>query len=190
MLNKKIIYISSFIFFNTFILSQEDITKINYPVNSSENLTRYSLTKDQQIIDPEILLDSNVKRFDQNIISANKGLTKLGEFYMYEMNTNKLVEISSTQNNESLMKLAKYQDSNFYQISDGTFIVAFKNQINTDDFAKEYNIILLRDFSDIKLASFKFNDFTKLDSKITNIRNDSRISYAKYDLINPNPATR
>ena len=177
---------------NGSLLAQDDITKINLPVNSDsdENLISYALTKDQQIEDPIILLDSNVTAFDQNIISINKELTKLGENFMYEINTNKLKEISSLDDNKSLMKLAKYQDSDFYLISDGTFIIAFKNQINVNEFAEEYNIILLRAFDNIKRGSFKFNDFEKLQNKIKNIRSDPRILYVRYDLINPNPAFR
>ena len=192
MLNYKILYILSIILLNGSLLAQDDITKINFPVNSDsdENLISYALTKDQQIEDPIILLDSNVTAFDQNIISINKELTKLGENFMYEINTNKLKEISSLDDNKSLMKLAKYQDSDFYLISDGTFIIAFKNQINVNEFAEEYNIILLRAFDNIKRASFKFNDFEKLQNKIKNIRSDPRILYVRYDLINPKPAFR
>ena len=192
MLNFKILYILSIILLNGSLLAQDDITKINFPVNSDsdENLISYALTKDQQIEDPIILLDSNVTAFDQNIISINKELTKLGENFMYEINTNKLKEISSVDDNKSLMKLAKYQDSDSYLISDGTFIIAFKNQINVNEFAEEYNIILLRAFDNIKRASFKFNDFEKLQNKIKNIRSDPRILYVRYDLINPKPAFR
>ena len=186
----RIFLVCTFIFFNNFLFSQEDISKINYQEIFSNDQTLLPISSKREFNDPLIILDSNVVLISNSNFIGFKGSNNLGDKYAYEIGSNKLLETSLDPDNSSLLKLAKFKGSDSYLITDGTFIVEFNEQVNINEFAKEFGIEIVRNFSKINTGSFQSKDFKNLSSLILNIRSDQRIKNIRYDLINPKPDLR
>jgi hypothetical protein len=69
-------------------------------------------------------------------------------------------------------------------ISDGSFIVGFKDISDQERFAEDFNLVIKSNFRN-KAAYFS-KGFNGLEELIKDIKNDSRVSSFELDLIDPN----
>ena len=133
--------------------------------------------------DPVIFYNSTViKNSDLNDNFSD--YKQLGD-YSYEVEKGKLSLIANNfPINKNKLKLVESVDGQ-YKISDGSVMIEFNEIPNFLNFSSEYNLIFLYDFSTIKRASFRTNNFLELENLITLLRSDQRVKTVSLSTINP-----
>ena len=144
--------------------------------------------QNSKLEDSKILLDSIVILKKSNTNTDLSGFEAIGSFYYQEKPSAEVPK--SNESNSSLSKsiektykLVKVP-GNRYMISDGSFIVGFKDISDQERFAEDFNLVIKSNFRN-KAAYFS-KGFNGLEELIKDIKNDSRVSSFELDLIDPN----
>lgn len=120
---------------------------------------------------------------------------KVGSFYFQKKPTKEMIksrelEIYNNKNINAATITYKLVEAagNRHMISDGSFIVGFKDISDRKRFAEDFNLIAKSNF-DNKTA-FLTKGFNNFENMIDDIKADSRVLSFELDLINPNLRTR
>tara|TARA_B100000787_G_C16148567_1_gene275470 strand:- start:13 stop:612 length:600 start_codon:yes stop_codon:yes gene_type:complete len=142
-------------------------------------------------VNPVILKDSFVVLNRAEIFSNIAGTKRVGKF-VYELQPGKLHD-KLTQDQAGLnsvkalpidtgYRLVQIPGKNFL-ISDGSFIIRFKNPRNKEELALDYNLNPKYQMPDA--TSYVSKDFSGLEGLIKRIEADPRVLSVELDLIDP-----
>ena len=153
----------------------------------SEDLVNYTnydsgtLQTTNKQIEPnfKIIFDSTVT-FKNKLNSKNPEFISLGLFE-YTLNKNPRLEKASNPASKTF-KLVEITGKK-YMISDGAFIVKFKNNIDKKQFAIDFGLIAKYEFPES--TAFYSKGFKGLEQLIDNIKLDPRVESFQVDIINP-----
>ena len=162
------------------------------PLSNSRTISAGIKTlTDRPKIKPVILKDSFVVLNKSGMFSNISGVKKAGN-YVYELKPDKLqskitqdqIRLESLNSSSSVTKykLVQIPGKNFL-ISDGSFIVRFKNPRDKEELALDYNLTPKYQMPDA--TSYVSKDFSGLEALIKRIESDRRVLSVELDLIDP-----
>ena len=76
-------------------------------------------------------------------------------------------------------------EEDFVYFTDGSFFIKFDGNVNFAEFASFNNLMLKKEFIDLNMGLYTFDDFNSLESKINYIEKINSVSEVKYNVINP-----
>ncbi len=167
------------------------------PVSFSDGLIKneFAIKKDisgdmlERQTNPKILIDSVVIKNKSNLIKSVPGITRIGDF-VYEKTPDKLKEFLLDNQGQSA-KFSSFE-SNFRLveipgknnlITDGSFIVFFKNSLDKAQFNLDYNLDPRLEMP--TATSYKSDNFETLQAFINTLEDDERVESVELDLIDP-----
>ena len=112
---------------------------------------------------------TNIKKEIEQISPVKELSLKQREFISKSIETNNLLKLAVNQNN----------DQSF--ITNGRLIVHFEEVSNLDEFAEEYDLKQVYDFTLIKV--YELNDLDRINETITLLENDPRIKTITLDKV-------
>jgi hypothetical protein len=167
------------------------------PVSSSDGLIKNEFARKKDIsvdilerqTNPKILIDSVVIKNKSNLFKSVPGATRIGDF-VYGKNPDKLKEFlldnqaQSTKSSvfESSFRLVEIPGKNNL-ITDGSFIVFFKNSLDKEQFNLDYNLVPRYEMP--AAISYKSDNFETLQAFINTLEDDERVESIELDLIDP-----
>jgi hypothetical protein len=183
--NMKIIsfiFITTVIFFSPEVLSDDEL-KHEYATNS--NKSNSILERKNEI---KILQDSVVITNSNPILNDIPGVPRVGNF-IFEKIPNKLKYIlnNKTQSTEVSIYESGFRlveipgKSNL--ITDGSFVVFFKNSEDKQQFNLDYNLLPKYEMSNA--STYKSDNFKTLQTLLDMLENDERVQLIELDLIDP-----
>ena len=183
--NMKIIsfiFITTVIFFSPEVLSDDEL-KHEYATNS--NKSNSILERKNEI---KILQDSVVITNSNPILNDIPGVPRVGNF-IFEKIPNKLKYIlnNKTQSTEVSIYESGFRlveipgKSNL--ITDGSFVVFFKNSEDKQQFNLDYNLLPKYEMSNA--STYKSDNFKTLQTLLDMLENDERVQLIEQDLIVP-----
>lgn len=154
---------------------------------------------DQQIIsaakDSKVILESLVIAENSDTQINLSGFNKIGGFYFLAKPSKKSIksrelEILNSANIDVLIKTYKLVEvpRNRYMISDGSFIIEFKDISDRKRFAEDFNLTAKSNFQN--KTAFLTKGFSNFENLVDDIKADSRVLSFELDLIDPNLRTR
>jgi hypothetical protein len=118
--------------------------------------------------------------FDDQINSrAQKNIEQISPINEISLKQSELISKSIETNN--ILKLAVNQNNGQSFITNGRLIVHFKEVSNLDEFAEEYDLKQVYDFTLIKV--YELNDLDRINETITLLENDPRIKTITLDKV-------
>ena len=76
-------------------------------------------------------------------------------------------------------------EEDFVYFTDGSFFIKFNGNVNFAEFASFNNLMLEKEFIDLNMGLYTYDDFNSLESKINYIEKINSVSEVKYNVINP-----
>ena len=76
-------------------------------------------------------------------------------------------------------------EEDFVYFTDGSFFIKFDGNVNFAEFASFNNLMLKKEFIDLNMGLYTYDDFNSLESKINYIKKINSVSEVKYNVINP-----
>ena len=116
---------------------------------------------------------------DQINSSARKNIEQVSPINEISLKQSELISKSIETNN--ILKLAVNQNNDQSFITNGRLIVHFKEVSNLDEFAEEYDLKQVYDFTLIKV--YVPNDLDRINETITLLENDHRIKTITLDKV-------
>ena len=112
-------------------------------------------------------------------------LKSLGPYkYILEVKETRKANISNLSEEKTIpLKLIKFPNSE-YRVTDGSIIVAFKENVDKETFASDFGLESKSDFG--FGAAYKAISFEDVEKVLSEIKNDSRVKYAEYDYFQTN----
>ena len=153
-----------------------------YRINANLNRKDLRLRINDQINTREIYNNNNVvgkylfaysNEEAQNLLKLNTSRSILN---------NKAVEIEP-QLIEKFRVILDEED--FVYFTDGSFFIKFNGNVNFAEFASFNNLMLKKEFIDLNMGLYTYDDFNSLESKINYIEKINSVSEVKYNVINP-----
>ena len=170
--------------------SEESITKKQYRllpnssvyrINANLNRKDLRLRINDQINTREIYNNNVVGKYlfaysndeAQNLLKLNSSRSILN---------NKAIEIEP-QLIEKFRVILDEED--FVYFTDGSFFIKFNGNVNFAEFASFNNLMLKKEFIDLNMGLYTYDDFNSLESKMNYIKKINSVSEVKYNVINP-----
>ena len=116
---------------------------------------------------------------DKNNSSAQRKIEQISPINEISLKQSELISKSIETNN--ILKLAVNQNNGQSFITNGRLIVHFKEVSNLDEFAEEYDLKQVYDFTLIKV--YELNDLDRINETITLLENDPRIKTITLDKV-------
>jgi hypothetical protein len=158
--------------------------------SKNNNLQDFSAIKDSKVI-----LESLVILENSDTQMNLSGFNKVGGFYFQvnptaESIKKRKLEISNNANFDVEIKTYKLVEApgNRYMITDGSFIIGFKDESDRKRFAEDFNLTAKSNFKN--KTAFLTKGFSNFENLVDDIKADSRVLSFELDLINPNLRTR
>lgn len=152
-----------------------------YRINANLNRKDLRLRINDQINTREIYNNNVVGKYlfaysneeAQNLLKLNSSRSILN---------NKAVEIEP-QLIEKFRIILDEED--FVYFTDGSFFIKFNGNVNFAEFASFNNLMLKKEFIDLNMGLYTYDDFNSLESKMNYIEKINSVSEVKYNVINP-----
>ena len=141
-------------------------------------------SKENNFSEPILLKDSFVI-LDKDDLYKDPSLKSLGPYkYILEVKETRKANISNLSEEKTIpLKLIKFPNSE-YRVTDGSIIVAFKEDVDKETFASDFGLESKSDFG--FGAAYKAISFENVEKVLSEIKNDSRVKYAEYDYFQTN----
>ena len=146
---------------------------------------------DQVAKDPKVILESLVILENSDTQINLSGFNKVGGFFFKAKPSEKSIksrelEVLNSTNIDEAVKTYKLVEvsGNRYMISDGSFIIEFKDVSDRKRFAEDFNLTAKSNFQN--KTAFLTKGFNNFEILIENIKADSRVLSFELDLIDPN----
>ena len=164
------------------------------PQQESVNKSLSNISKPKNLIITdyeyyEVILGSMVVYDSNNEIPTSSSIFKLGD-YKYEIysdiNAQKYT-LTKDENfsREKKLKLAAIPETNYFKISDGSIIIGYNDSINLSEFLLSHGLTIKSHFPEINTVVSASNDFSKINQLLVSIREDSSVTSARLNLIDP-----
>ena len=170
----------------------EEFDSLPQQESVNKSLSNISNTKNLIITDYEyyeVILGSMVVYDSNNEIPTSSSIFKLGD-YKYEIysdiNAQKYT-LTKDENfiREKKLKLAAIPETNYFKISDGSIIIGYNDSINLSEFLLSHGLTIKSHFPEINTVVSASNDFSKINQLLVSIREDSSVTSARLNLIDP-----
>lgn len=173
--------INKFLFIYSLLLSNL-LTANLVNLDNNENIKILKKNKSTVKLDESIniLYESIAYPISENIITINEP-EKIGSFY-YHLNYSEEEERNLINNGYKIYKLVKTR-TNKFMISDGSFIIKFKDGVDKFKFNSDY--VLTPKYEIGIRTAYQSKGFHNLIDLIKSFNKDSRIIFFELDLIDP-----
>ena len=95
---------------------------------------------------------------------------------------NKIIDIEPQLINEFRVII---DEDDLVYFTDGSLLIKFNESANFAEFASFNNLMLKKEFIELNMGLYVYDDFTTLENKITNLEKMESVSEVQYDVINP-----
>jgi hypothetical protein len=184
--NMKIIsfiFITTVIFFSPEVLSDDEL-KHEYATNSNKSNSILERKNEIKILQDSVVITNS----NPLLLNDIPGAPRVGNF-IFEKTPNKLKDIlkNKTQSTEASIYESGFRlveipgKSNL--ITDGSFVVFFKNSEDKQQFNLDYNLLPKYEMSNA--STYKSDNFKTLQTLLDMLENDERVQLIELDLIDP-----
>ena len=142
-------------------------------------------SKENNFSNQPILLKDSFVILDKDDLYKDPSFKSLGPYkYILEVKETRKANISNLSDEKNIpLKLIKFPNSE-YRVTDGSIIVAFKEDVDKETFAADFGLKSKSDFGfGVAYKAISFEDVEKV---LSEIKNDSRVKYAEYDYFQTN----
>ena len=142
-------------------------------------------SKENNFSNQPILLKDSFVILDKDDLYKDPSFKSLGPYkYILEVKETRKANISNLSEEKTKpLKLIKFPNSE-YRVTDGSIIVAFKEDVDKETFAADFGLESKSDFGFGE--AYKAISFEKVEKVLSEIKNDSRVKYAEYDYFQTN----
>ena len=95
---------------------------------------------------------------------------------------NKIIDIEPQLINEFRVII---DEDDLVYFTDGSLLIKFNESANFAEFASFNNLMLKKEFIELNMGLYVYDDFTTLENKITYLEKMESVSEVQYDVINP-----
>ena len=142
-------------------------------------------SKENNFSNEPILLKDSFVILDKDDLYKDPSFKSLGPYkYILEVKETRKANISNLSEEKTIpLKLIKFPNSE-YRVTDGSIIVAFKEDVDKATLASDFCLESKSDFG--FGVAYKAISFENVEKVLSEIKNDSRVKYAEYDYFQTN----